>query len=261
MQQNSSFKLIEDNIQDNSNFILKEQTEHIELIQKIFDLQYFIFFEHIKVIDVEPYLVEDNYTRLIGTALSKNMYSFFSAYSLTIDGLVGPARLLFRNIFEFLIISKFTSLSNDISFIEKWNDGKDISLRKDIFSKIIEPNSIEIKSFWKLLCEYTHGTIYSLQIDINAKRYKREIDLNIIYLRMLLEMNYHVLNTHFINKSIAYYANSYAKNFYGIESEVNIYKSYKDELRKLFILSKSDMLKEPKKVINDFKLKWTLKSS
>lgn len=251
----SAFKYLEENITKNEKYISVNFNNTIEFIKEIFNLQYYLLQNHLLVVAREPYVHEDSFTSLVGTALLKNMYALYSACDLTTKGLVGSARVIMRNIYEFLIIAKYASLSNNKSFISKWKNGDDISIQREIFQKVIHPNSDEMKTFWKLMCQYTHSTVYSQQIDINCKNYIRDVELNFIYLRMLLEMNYHVLNTYFINQSIAYYAKTYEKNF----GDNKGFKSYKDELKQRFKNSRAKMEKEPRKVLFDFKLKWQFK--
>jgi len=259
MKDYSLFDILDKKINENITYNSTEYKNQLEQIKKMFDIQNYILFECAKIIEIEPYLNEDDFTTLVKTALVKNMYSISSAIRLTIDGLVGSARIIMRNVFEFLLIAKYASISNDSTFITKWENGEEISLSRQIFRNITYPKSDEIKRFWNMLCRYTHGTVYSQQIEIDSKDIKNDIKLNLLFIRMLLEMNYHVLNSHFTNDSISYYTNFYITNYSGEDSKIKVFKLYKDELRTLFKESKSTMEKEPRKVIYDFKLKWELK--
>lgn len=89
--------------------------------------------------------------------------------------------------------------------LKRWESGEDVSLRKDIFRDLLSPNSDEIKEYWKLMCEFTHGTVYSQQVVLKFDDKVNELTFNKVCIKMLLDMNCHVLNTYVANRSIQYY--------------------------------------------------------
>ena len=258
MKQEQLYNQLDEISKVNKIVIEKKYEEDIQEIIEIFNLQYEYFHEHLIVSHLECYLDLDHYSSFLATALRKNMFSFFTAIVSTQMGLVGSARILFRNIFEFLIIGKYAAISKNTEFVDKWEKGKEVSLKYEVFSKVKKPKSEEMKELWKTLCSYTHSTIYTQQTDFDAKNYFNDVKFNLVLLKILLEMNFHLMNTYYINKSLRYYTQE--SDIYPVNefNEVSI-KEKKKLLKLLFIKTKSKMEKEPRKVIYDYKLKWEIK--
>lgn len=255
-----SYEYLETTCMKNTNDIDEYYEKGFELIKQIFDKQYFILEQYVWILINEPYAESEEFTSMLGTALIKNMYSFFSAYNLTKQGLVGTARLILRNVLEFLIIGKYISLSKDTNLLDKWKNGKTISLGREVFKNISAPKSKEIERYWDLLCSYTHSSVYSQQLEIAiTEENRKEVYLNMVFLLMLLEMNYHLLNSHYVTKSMRYYAGQIDEYHEMNTGENKIIPTTKKELRELFKMSKSIMEKEPRKVISDYKLTWQIK--
>lgn len=196
---------------------------------------------------------KEAHTELLWTAYSKNLYTFYSAINLNNEGLTGSSRQLLRYIFEFAIIAKYVSLSKDEILLNKWEKHEDIWMAKDVFSKIIAPNSVAIKNVWKLLCGFAHSTKFSQQGDLRWDKNKSDIKLNYILLWMLFEINFHLFNSHVLNSSLRYYLKSYSDNY---EKIIEMNKS----LKRIFTMTKKIMGEEPRKAIYDYKLTWKLKS-
>lgn len=234
----------------NKTCIENEYSNQIEITKKIFNIQYFLAMKYGAYL-YYGLVFKEKHTELIWSAFLKSMYSFHSAFDLNNKGLIGSSRILMRYIFEFLIIGKYASLSGDDIFLSRWENGEEIWMSKDIFKKILYPNSQEIKNVWKLFCGFAHGTKRSQQADLNWKENKNEISLNFILIWMLLEINYHLLNSHIINDKMRYYLREY-----GDYEEIIHFKNI---IKKIFNLTKKWMGNEPKKVIYDYKLTWKFK--
>jgi predicted glutamine amidotransferase len=72
---------------------------------------------------------------------------------------------------------------------------------------------------------------------------------------MLLEMNYHLLNSHLINNSMRFYFNNYSDD----KSKREL-KELKTKMGKVMTSSKILMLDKGKKTIRKYILKWVLKN-
>lgn len=235
----------------NINKILKEDRV---IINSLFNLQYKLAREYLWTINLDMLGVTEKATIILATAWSKNNISLYTAYRLTNEGLYGPARLILRHCFEFLMLSKYCALTSNDSLLQKWDKGdSNISLTNDVLNKLKKPKKDEFFEFWKLLCKFTHATIYSNQPGIKIdKKEIIEIKFNYLFIRTLLECNYHLLNSYLINDSIKFYGDYYGKG-----------KKYTSDIRKkirsLLVSHKKDMKKKSKKLIYDYKLKWTIK--
>lgn len=240
---------------ENREIIESRYQEEIMLIRKNFDAQMDLMGLYLLVIDNDPYVEQDEYTLMLFSAIYKNFITIYSAIELTLNGLYGSARILFRNIFEFQIIAKATALRQDTDLLKKWQQGEDISLRREVFSKIQKPNSPEIKELWKTLCQFTHGTVYSQQVKLKYEDIKDDVKFNIVCLKILLDMNYHLMNAYAANNSIQYYT-EFMSDLQKEDSFKNKKKLIQNQLTEL----RRNLQPQPKKVIYDYKLKWIFKS-
>ncbi|SHI46147.1 hypothetical protein SAMN02745176_00378 [Lutispora thermophila DSM 19022] len=152
----------------------------------------------------------------------KSLLSIYSAYDLNIKGQYGSARILLRHAFEYLLLAKYCSLSKNYILIKKWENGEDIYLGREIIPHLTESLQKRFKNFWKLLCQFTHASVYSQQVQIDAEKNEMDINLNFSFIIAFLEMNYHLLNRHVINNSMKFYFESYAKG-----NEIHKFKQLK----------------------------------
>jgi len=239
---------------ENRRKIENKHPEDIHIIMNTYNTQMELLQLYLLVLDSDPYVEPDEFSSMIFTAIYKNYISLYSALDLTLQGFYGAARILFRNVYEFLIISKAVAIRKDIGLLEKWKNGDDISLRKEVFSRVKKPKSLEMQNLWKTLCEFTHGTIYSQQVKLEYNEIKNEVKFNFVCMKMLLDMNYHVLNSYAANSSIQYYA-----KFMSDLHETDTLKNKKKEIRTQISSIRKTLLKEPKRVILDFISKWEFK--
>jgi hypothetical protein len=116
-----------------------------------------------------------------------------------------------RNVFEWLMTSKFSSISEDFSIIEKWHNDETIYFSNSILKKIKQPAFKLFYDFWSLLCEYSHATRISMQVLLNLEKAEDYDDIffNLRIVNFLLECNYHLLNTHLITPEYDYLGKFY----------------------------------------------------
>lgn len=241
-------------LQENAQFIKHKFENNIRLINDVFEIEIELF----KLISgtLEPNLHATNNTTPIAlSGCYKSLLSIYNAFRLTIDGYYGSARILLRHAFEYLLIAKYCSINRNNALIEKWERGDDISLGREVLSKLASPLPSRFRTFWKLLCQFTHATVYSQQAELEATKNEKDIGVNFQLIKALLEMNYHLFNRHFVNNSIKFYFDYYAK-----ESDNEMYRSLKLEIRHLFSNSKENMSNETKGIIKDYVSTWKLKS-
>jgi len=237
-----------------NSIIIKEKFKHnIILIDKVFDNEIQLF--ELIGWTLKPEIQATNVvTPVAFSGFYKSLLSIYGAYDLTIKGQYGSARILLRHAFEYLLTAKYCSLSKNDLLIKKWEIGDDISLNRDVISKLVTPLPKRFREFWKLLCQFTHASIYSQQVEVDAEKNEREINVNFSFIRALLEMNYHLFNRHMITSSMEFYFDSYGK-----EDEIVSFKQRKLEMRKLFSISKQLMSQETKGIVKDYTSTWKLK--
>ncbi len=197
-----------------------------------------------------------NFEEIVQIALLRNFFSFYSILDLTKKGLIGSARIIMRNIYEFLIEAKYIVITHDQKLFEKWNTDGDISLKRDVFSKVEKPNSVAMKQFWRELCGFSHASKRSQYLSLlyDTECYTN-LHLNIIFMCILLEMNYHLLITYYLRGSLEYYINiaESARD----DKENDTLKCLKLKQREVFNRLRKDYSPISKKIVYDYKLKWT----
>lgn len=243
-----------ENVNKNRNKVSLDYKKELNIVISNLEKQIDIINDYSLVIQNDPYAFPDEYTKMVFSALYKNLISIFSAIELTKLGLCGSARMLFRNIYENLVLGKTICITKNLTLLEKWESGKDISIKKESFMKIKNLNSKELRDFWSVLCCYTHGTLYSQQIDLRYEEIGRDIKLNFAFIIMLLYMNYHVLNTHALNNTL-----KYNTKFTLSTVEEGLYEKKLRNIRKELNEMKGLLIQDPKKILYDFCLRWSFK--
>ena len=155
-----------------------------------------------------------------------------------------------RQVFEFLFIGKYTSISNDEKYLGHWLNGGHVNIEKQILSKITVPTNENLLSLWRLLCQWNHATRHSQQASLKYNQIEEELLGNLSIIIILLECNYHLLTKHYITSSALYLGKRYAKERF--ENAMNIRKNVSR-------MAKRTINKEGRNFIKDYKLTWTLK--
>lgn len=171
------------------------QTKQIE---GILNLEEDILISYYTIFQVKG-CIEEKFYLMAVSILFKNINIIYSAYKLTKLGQYSAARILFRNVYESLIILKSISITKDEELINQWIDGREIKLNVQIFKKIKNPNSKPLRTFWDDLCKFCHGTLESNQYSVEFTYQQAQANFAIISL--LLEMNFHVMNRYVASAS------------------------------------------------------------
>ena len=66
----------------------------------------------------------------------KNIVSIYTCFKLNSLGLYGQSNIIFRNIFENLIIGKFVMVTNSNKMYKRWREENEIQISNDIIKKI-----------------------------------------------------------------------------------------------------------------------------
>ena len=189
---------------------------------------------------------------LIRSIFYKNLLTFSSLLEENRQGMYGTARILMRYIFEGSMIAKYCASQKDFSLYSQWHEGKDIKLTPEVMNKVYQPDMTPFREIWKLFCGFTHASITSMQIELDASRYYKEISANFAFTLILLRFNYHILNTYILTPKARYYAKAYDKN----SPIILLRKECRPLLRECnkFYSRKSGIL------VKNFKMKWARKT-
>ena len=143
-------------------------------------------------------------------AFHKNLFHLYAALELTTGGLTGPARVLFRTMFEALYLGKFCVVRSDDALVTRWATGKPVSLSVDVFRRIAHPTLSETQTFWTAACRAVHATVYSGQVPFAYDEdLVREAGSNVAILLALLVCSYHLLSQHLLTPGIWYHMRRY----------------------------------------------------
>lgn len=231
--------------------VIKDYYELIYLIRDNIEKQKKLIYLYSLTSHFSINYVDNNFTTTAFGALYKNCISLYSIFELTMMGLYGSARIIFRNVFEYQILAKAVAITDDNSVLEKWSNGRTISLKRDVFSKIIHPKSESMKELWDIFNKFTHGTIYSQQVSLTYGDIKNEIEFNLCCILTLLITNYHITNTYVASQSVKYHTRYYM--------DTDDYKMLNNDIKYQIKRIKSLLSGLPKNVIKDFCSRWIFK--
>lgn len=260
----SAVQLLNNMVEENQLFISNKQIIEKTNAEKIIDLQckiasYVIGYYTSGMIAPRREW-GDKLTKILLSSFHKNIISLYAAIRMTQDGLFGPARPLLRNVFEWQMIAKFSNLAQDPKVLKKWDGGEHIFLTNAVINRIKKPETTSFSKFWKMLCSYAHATRGSIQIALDAKDEEnfKAIRYNFIIINILLECNYHLLNTHLITPELAYLSKFYCSR-YKIPTVNWDVSEYKKKCREKFKENREFLTKEAAKLIYAYKRKWAIK--
>ena len=133
----SSVKALNKTIKENESYILSQDRTPFLNIAKIFDLQcrlasFYLPFCKPNLIGYKKNLRSLN--AILFSCFHKNLISLFSSYKLSLEGLYGPARPILRNVYEYLMIAKFSNVSGSLKVLNKWYNHQPIFLTNMVIS-------------------------------------------------------------------------------------------------------------------------------
>lgn len=221
-----------------------------DLNDEMLDLFHTLFNHQLEIVNLNFVVLDyknNDFSEIILSLCYKNLISLISAVELIKKGFIGSSKIIFRNVYESLLIGKLIGVTEDKNYYDKWYNGKQFSMRRDVFQKLENKFSDESIEFWDILNKYTHSTIYSQRFMFDTDSQELE-NCNTI-LTALVAMNYHLLNN-FVSRYYGYYLNYYGGQYY---------KELKASAKKR--LSNAINMIDPrcKKVIKDYNAKWILK--
>ena len=246
----------------NSKSISYKYDEKIKCIEELIDIQgkiasYFVGLWNAPGIAIKQYR---ELLPLLFISFHKNFFLFFSAYKLTIQGLYGPARPLMRNIFEALMVSKFCFLAEDPAILKKWDSGQTIYFTNTILKKIIDPNPQPFFIFWGIICDQSHASKTSMQFTLELTEEDETSGVlgNLAVLAVLLECNYHLLNSLLITPELYNMAKYYISRYSFRENEFGL-PDLRKSAHSMFKKNRKFLSSDSISLIWTYKRKWSLK--
>lgn len=241
------YENLENELKTKSVYINNKYSREFEDIKQMLDIQYKVYV----IILNNAQFYGDEYFYMTFSIAYKNILSIYTCLKLNMIGLYGEANIIYRNIFESLMIGKFVLLTNSKKLYRRWICGNEIQISNDVFQKIKKPKQDNLKLFWEHLCKWSHATVFSGQI-ISKNDYKSdELKGSICILKILLIINYNFMVKNADNKSYYYmkrYGQGVWENFKSLKIEFNFLK--RRRIRNLSSFSKL--------IISDFSGDWKI---
>lgn len=241
---------------ENNRIVSIQFSDTLIRIDTIFNIQHKIANPFFKALVVQQYMYEElsGIQKLLFSTYHKNIFSLFAAFELTKAGLHGPAKASLRHAFEALMIAKLCSLTLNKNLLSRWIEGKHISLGRDVLRNIQVPDTEPFWKLWGILSDYTHATIHAQQVTLQAQHELKQIKLNLVLLQVLLECNYHLLNSHFATARLNHYVATYG------DLDKSTMPTLRKQARLVFRETGADMSKESIRLIAAYKRRWLVQS-
>lgn len=236
---------------ENSALVDAEHSSEIQLLYQGMDTIYSMASQFAWLFNNQHIANLSHANTVLFSTLHKNLIALYTSLKLTRVGLYGPARSMLRHAYEALLIAKFCSVSDSTSIYDKWKEGDIVYLSNGVLKRIEHPNTEVFSEFWGLMSDYTHATIYAQQVELNIKAVPDEVPLNLVYLRTLLDCQYHMVSRHLITPSMIYYTKRYRRG-------PDPLPDMRRKMRQLIKESRSTLLARPKQLIRNYCANWTL---
>ncbi len=185
------------------------------------------------------------------SALHKGTFLFYSAIDLTKRGFYGPAGTLLRSIYESLVIAKYSTVSSSREVFESWIEGNHVHLTNHIFNRIKHPDLQELRYLWKSLHQTAHATVFAQQLYLEYPQIKRDVEINLSLIQLLLCMNQHLLGTHFLTSPTIRYTRLYG--------DPASFEKARQEARDLVRNIRCSFTKSGKRAFREYSASWKVK--
>lgn len=197
---------------------------------------------------------------VVTSTIFKSLHNLYGIMDLTASGQFGAARIIMRNVFEYLVIGKYALLSNDSAALSKWENNQHINVDRYVLKYIRncdDKRRKEFKEFWADLCSFSHATRSSGQPTyVYDESYHDAIHLNYSLIQILYLMLYHFVRKYLYNKYYSQYMNTMRNNDDQIDYS-KLEKKLSDTTKEL----KKSLAKANKDVLDFYSATWLIEPS
>ena len=139
-----------------------------------------------KIMDNELHAHE----RALFHCIIKNSHLIYSANKLVLSGDFGITRILFREIFEYLLIGKYIYYNR--RYAQSWLEKEKFDAKRQLWDRLQSPNPGNLRALWNLLCNQAHSKANSVQIGISGNDYE-EVLISFKMNLLMLRLNKHLM--------------------------------------------------------------------
>ena len=194
-------------LDENESVVRKGYATHIERHEKILDGLHLILEQHVWTFTMQGERTAVEKVRF--AVAHKNLVALFGILENVLKGLVGSARLMFRQVFEAQILAKYISIRNDEELAQRWCNMESLSVPQVVLAKLHESQSQALGRFWKQMHVYVHHTAGSQQFPLCARENIDLVGHDLTVMGMLLHTQHHFTVRHAFSRTERYYAEYY----------------------------------------------------
>jgi len=235
----------------NYELLSESSQETIQKFKLFFDLQQKLFNNHLFGV-FDPYYELEDYEKVIMQCYIKASHLIFSVHELTLRGDYGSARILMRQIFEYLVLGKFVQTTKNNGVTKSWLNNSEFDVYKNIIKFLKEPDKKNLHEFWIMLCKLAHAGTTSSQIVHDPEIIHEQIIITYKLNMIFLCCKNIFLQKSFINRRLKYRSEKYE-----LEKKEN-----KEIKKQLTILEKEyfELFSESGiSMIKDYRMHWEFK--
>jgi hypothetical protein len=220
----------------------------VEFAEDLLNVQHTLVVHHNWMLMTFIKLNASHAVDLIAAIVHKNFFLLHVALDQSSQGMFGPARVLLRPAFEGLLLAKGCAVTGETSLLDQWTAGDQVNVSTSVLNRLTAPDNRAMKDFWRVLCQYAHATVYSMQGGEKFNHDQVEETLGLVIL--LLTMNGHLIKQHLISRSMSYYATRYG--------EPDLVQKEQRRLRLLIDKAAPIFSSEGRAVLKSYRAKWTM---
>ncbi len=223
----------------------------ITLFVTLFDIQQKLFKNHYSgTFDI--YYGIQEHEKVMFHAYLKNISLLYSSHKLVLSGSYGAANIILRQVFEFLLIGKYASVTKNNQWANNWFESYQFNVYDRIIKLLAKPKKENLHNYWIITCRQTHATSSSHQIGLSFKNNREQTFLSYNFILLLLRCNYHLISSCILNNRLRY-----RSEYYGDHKKENIVarasaKKIIKEIESIFLKPGTDLMK-------DYRSNWIFK--
>jgi hypothetical protein len=239
---------------ENHEPLKEELSPLLRAIEEMLDLLYAYASLYLSNLDLPRFLGlnHPNCDPSLGvTAFHKSTLAIFAALTLVLASLPGAAGPLLRQAFEWLVIAKYYYVSGDEELFERWLNGASILIGREVLHHLQPKVKEPLGYFWQHLCKYTHASTSAQQISLDRGEVTTRARLNLLWIRMLIECSYHLLNSWMIPRSLKQFMDRVSSS-----AERSLQLKQKERFRALLRITREVLTPRARGTVYAFRLTW-----
>jgi hypothetical protein len=118
-------------------------------------------------------------------------------------------------------------MNPDSDVYDKWIDGVDVYFTNAIIKNISYPPTEEFVQVWRLLCQWSHATVYAGQAGVRLSEAREGTIINVGFSEVFVQWIYHLMYRHMLTPTVRYYGDRYADTRKSEKARLRLKKAFK----------------------------------